>query len=104
MKPQTENQPLTPDDILDRLEAAIARKSDAEQEIEECKTCLALMRKEGLIGNTVQTDSLKLSWQTRSSWTYSAAIKTAQQMEQVEGLATKKESASWTVRRTTPTF
>ena len=100
------NQPpsLTPDDILDRLATAIAVKAKAEQEIQDCKDVLSLMRKEGLINDTIESEDLKLTWTTRSSWVYSAAVKQLQQMEQIEGVATKKTSESWTAKQNNPKF
>ena len=95
---------LTPDDILDRLSAAIKAKQSAEQEIDDCKSVLALMRKEGLINDTIESEDLKLTWTTRSTWQYSAAVKQLQQMEQVEGVATKKTSESWTAKQLSPKF
>ena len=95
---------LTADQILDRLSTAIAVKAKAEQEIQDCKDVLALMRKEGLINDTVESPDLKLTWTTRSSWVYSAAVKQLQQLEQIEGVATKKTSESWTAKQTTPKF
>ena len=52
----TQPPSLTPDDVLDRLAAAINRKADAEQEISNCKEVLTLMRAEGLINDTVESD------------------------------------------------
>ena len=102
--PQTPPPSLTPDDVLDRLSAAIERKAAAEQEITNCKEVLTLMRAEGLINDSVQSDDLKLTWTTRSTWQYSPAVKQLQQMEQIEGVATKKQSSSWTAKQLSPKF
>ena len=102
--PLTQPPSLTPDDVLDRLAAAINRKADAEQEISNCKEVLTLMRAEGLINDTVESDDLKLTWTTRSTWQYSNAVKSLQQMEQIEGVATKKQSSSWTAKQLSPKF
>ena len=95
---------LTADDILDRLALAIKRKADAEADIQNCKDVLTLMRAEGLINDTVESDDLKLTWTTRSTWQYSSAVKQLQQMEQIEGVATKKQSSSWTAKQLSPKF
>ena len=44
-------EPLTADDVLDRLADLISQKQQAEDGIEEAKTVLSLMRKNGLIGD-----------------------------------------------------
>ena len=95
---------LTADDILDRLSTAIAVKAKAEQEIQDCKDVLTLMRAEHLIGDELEHPDLKLTWTTRSSWQYSNAVKSLQDMEKIEGIATKKQSSSWTAKQTTPKF
>ena len=102
--PLTQPPSLTPDDVLDRLSAAIDRKAAAEEEISNCKEVLTLMRAEGLINDTVESDDLKLTWTTRPTWQYSSAVKQLQQMEQIEGVATKKHSSSWTAKRINPKF
>ena len=51
--PQTPPPNLTPDDVLDRLAAAIQRKADAEEDIQNCNEVLTLMRAEGLINDCV---------------------------------------------------
>ena len=57
---------LTADDILDRLALAIKRKADAEAD-QNCKDVLTLMRAEGLINDTVESDDLKLTWTITTS-------------------------------------
>ena len=102
--PQTPPSSLTPDDVLDRLAAAINRKADAEQEISTCKEVLTIMRAEGLINDIVESDDLKLTWTTRSTWQYSNAVKSLQDMEKIEGIATKKQTSSWTAKQLSPKF
>ena len=97
--------PLTPDDIVDLLAKAITRKSEAEEEIATLREMLALLRKQGVIGDELSHPELTLKWQTRSSWVYSAAVKQVQQMEQAEGVATKKTTEGWVVRKApSPSF
>ena len=91
--------PLTPDDIVDLLAKAITRKSEAEEEITTLREMFAVMRKDGIIGDEVIHPKFTLKWQTRSSWVYSAAVKQVQQMEQAEGVATKKTTEGWVVRK-----
>ena len=101
-----QNQPpsITADVILDRLSTAINIKKKADIEIDECKAILTMMRKEQLIGNEVEHPDLKLTWTTRSSWQYSAAVKELQDMEKIDGIATKKITESWTAKPVTPKF
>ena len=94
------SEPLSPDDILDLLAKAIIRKSEAEEDISTLREMLALLRKQGIIGDELSHPELTLKWQTRSSWVYSPAVKQVQQMEQAEGVATKKTSEGWVVRKT----
>ena len=72
--------------------------------IQNCKDVLTLMRAEGLINDTVESDELKLTWTTRSTWQYSNAVKSLQDMEKIEGIATKKQSSSWTAKQLSPKF
>lgn len=93
------SEPLSPDDILDLLAKAIIRKSEAEEDISTLREMLALLRKQGIIGDELSHPELTLKWQTRSSWVYSSAVKQVQQMEQAEGVATKKTTEGWVVRK-----
>ncbi len=86
------------DDLLDLLAAAYRQKQEADHEIESIKSQLAAMRADGFIGDQLSSPSLSLSWVTRSSWQYSPAIKQAQDLEKLEGTATKRESSSWTIK------
>ena len=94
------SEPLSADDILDLLAKAIIRKSQAEEDISTLREMLALLRKQGIIGDELSHPELNLKWQTRSSWVYSPAVKQVQQMEQAEGVATKKTTEGWVVRKT----
>ena len=89
-------EPLTADDVLDRLADLINQKQQAEDGIEEAKTVLSLMRKNGLIGDELSHPALTLKWQSRSTWQYSSAVKDLQGLEKVDGTATKKTSEGWT--------
>ena len=93
-------QPLTPDDLMDLLAKAITREAEAKEDIATIRDMLAVLRKEGLIGDELSSPELTLKWQSRATWVYSPAIKAAQAMEQVEGIATKKTSEGWVTRKT----
>jgi len=94
------SQPLTPDDLMDLLAKAIAREAEAKEDIATIRDMLAVLRKEGVIGDELSSPELTLKWQTRSTWQYSAAIKSAQDMEKVDGTATKKTTEGWVTRKT----
>ncbi len=86
------------DDLLDELARACRQKQDAEHRIESIKSDLAAMRADGVIGDQLSSPQLSLTWMTRKSWVYSPAIKTAQDLEKLEGTATQRESSSWTIK------
>jgi len=90
---------LSPSDIISRMAAAQRRKQDADDEIAACKQILGEMRDKGLIEDKAEADGYTVSFQTRTVWKYSPAIKQAQQFEQLEGLATKTTSGSWVLRQ-----
>jgi len=93
------SQPLTADDLLDLLAKAINREAEAKEDIATIRDMLAVLRKEGVIGDELSSPELTLKWQTRSTWQYSAAIKSAQAMEQMEGIATQKTTEGWVTRK-----
>ena len=102
--PLTQPPSLTPDDVLDRLSAAIERKAAAEQEISNCKEVLTLMRAEGLINDSVESDDLKPHLDNTLNLAILNAVKSLQDMEKIEGIATKKQSSSWTAKQLNPKF
>jgi hypothetical protein len=93
------SEPLKPDDLMDLLAKAITREAEAKEDIATIRDMLAVMRKEGLIGDELSSPELTLKWQTRSTWQYSSAIKTAQDLEKLEGIATQKTSEGWVTRK-----
>ena len=93
------SQPLTADDLLDLLAKAINREAEAKEDIATIRDMLTVLRKEGVIGDELSSPELTLKWQTRSTWQYSAAIKSAQAMEQMEGIATQKTTEGWVTRK-----
>ena len=94
--------PLTADDVLDRLALSIKRKQEADDDIETCKSILAQMRADGLVGDDLISPSITLSWQVRRSWVYSQSVKQAQEMEKIDGTATERTSEGWVARRPKP--
>ena len=62
------------------------------------KTLLEALFNIGTITDKLSIDNISATRTTRTSWTYSAAVKQLQELEQIEGIATQKQSVSWTVR------
>ena len=105
--------PTTPtsNDCLDDLppDHLIYLATQTQQSINELKTFLDNIRARltnfrdlGIIDDKLSTDYGSATLITRTSWTYSEAVKQLQELEQLEGVATKKTSAAWTIRAPKP--
>jgi hypothetical protein len=53
---------------------------------------------EGSITDKLSTKNVSATRSTRTSYTYSPAVKQLQEMEVIDGIATPKQTISWTVR------
>ena len=95
---------LTPDQVMDRYACALEARAYVDAEVEDCRRIFTEMRRQGIIGDKLEHPAFTLTWQTRSRWVYSPAVKRLQQMEQYEGVATKKISGSWTAKPIKPKF
>ena len=95
-------EPLTPDAVMDRYWELITKQKEVAEGIEECRSVLSIMRKEGIINDELEHPSFSLKWQTRSTWVYSNAVKNLQSLEKADGTATKKTSEGWTARPNKP--
>ncbi len=93
---------LTPDDVMDRYWSLIQQQKETAEAIEEVRTVLTMMRRNGLIGDQMDHPAFTLKWQSRSTWVYSNAVKELQGLEKIDGTATKKTSEGWTARPTKP--
>ena len=105
----TSTLPSTPtsNDCLDDLspDQLIYLATQTQQSIKELTTFLDNIRSRltnfrdlGIIDDKLSTDYGSATLITRTSWTYSSAVKELQELEVLEGIATKKTSASWTIR------
>ena len=101
IQPQNE---LTPDAVMDRYWDLIQQQKETAESIEECRSVLTIMRKEGLINDKVDHPAFTLSWQTTKRWVYSPAIKKLQDLEKVDGSATQTTSENWVARPNKPTL
>ena len=104
----TTSTPLsTPTDCLEDLspDQLIYLATQTQSSIKELTTFLDNIRSRltnfrdlGIIDDKLSTDYGSATLVTRTSWTYSSAVKELQELEQLEGIATKKTSASWTIK------
>ena len=53
---------------------------------------------EGSITDKLSTKNVSATRSTRTSYTYSPAVKQLQEMEVIDGIATPKETVSWIIR------
>ena len=53
---------------------------------------------EGSISDKLSTKNVSATRSTRTSYTYSQAVKQLQEMEVIEGVATAKQTISWIIR------
>ena len=101
IQPQNE---LTPDAVMDRYWDLIQQQKETAESIEECRSVLTIMRKEGLINDKVDHPAFTLSWQTTKRWVYSPAVKELQGLEKVDGSATQTTSENWVARPNKPSL
>lgn len=93
---------LSPEDLI-RI-AIIAQSTVATTKllIDNIKQRLNGLRDLGLVEDKVLSPVGTASFQVRETWQYTPAVKELQDMEILEGLATKKTSTSWTIRAIKP--
>ena len=53
---------------------------------------------EGSITDKLSTKNVSATRSTRTSYTFSPAVKQLQEMEVIDGIATPKETVTWTIR------
>ena len=92
----------TPDQLVAYITSAQAELKLLQQAIDSWKSHLSRLHDEGDIPDKLSTPHGTATLTTRSTWTYSPAVKQLQELEQLDGLATKKTSTSWTVKAATP--
>jgi cell division septum initiation protein DivIVA len=98
----------TPDPLpkaIDIVDAIVGFQNEIKRlqtDVDQLKARLVALHQEGLIPDKLNAVYGSATLTTRTSWAYSAAVKQLQEMEQLEGVATKKTSSSWTIRPATP--
>ena len=92
----------SPEELIKEIDRCNRAIKAYQTIIDECKAGLQAHYDNGDITDKLSTPYGSATLTTRSTWTYSPAIKQAQEMEILEGIATKKTSSSWTIRPATP--
>jgi hypothetical protein len=87
-----------PAQLIAYITAAQAQAKALAADIDAWKAELQALYDSGNITDKLSTPFGTATLTTRTSWIYSPAIKQLQELEQLDGLATKKITASWTIR------
>ena len=101
---------IKPELLLGTIASTKQEIARQEQILARLMDDLALMYTNGELdelkddGGNLTSNGIKVSRCTRTSWQYSNAVKELQQLEQFEGVATKKETEYWRVNLATPDF
>jgi hypothetical protein len=90
-----------PETLIAYISAAQAQIKNTQSDIDAWKAELHSQFDAGLIPDKLSTPHGSATLTTRTSWSYSAAVKQLQEMEILDGIATKKTSSSWTIRPAT---
>jgi hypothetical protein len=92
---------IAPEDLI-RLSTAIQSKiKSLQSDLDDLKAQLQAHFELGTISDKLSTPFGTASLVTRSTWSYSPAVKALQDLEQLDGIATKKTSSSWTIKAAT---
>jgi len=92
----------TPEELIKEIDRCNRAIKAYQLIIDECKAGLQAHYDNGTITDKLSTPYGSATLTTRTSWAYSSAVKQLQEMEILEGVATKKTSSSWTIRPATP--
>jgi len=92
----------TPDSLVAFITAEMAQIKASQARIEDWKAELQQHYDSGDITDKLSTPYGTATLTTRTTHQYSAAVRQLQEMEILEGVATKKITASWTIRPATP--
>jgi hypothetical protein len=87
-----------PAQLIAYITTAQAQAKALAADIDAWKAELQALYASGAIPDKLSTPFGSAALTTRSTWTYSPAVKQLQELEQLEGVATKKTSSSWTIR------
>jgi len=87
-----------PAQLVAFITTAQAQAKSLAADIDAWKAELQALYDSGNITDKLSTPFGSATLTTRSTWAYSPAVKQLQELEQLDGLATKKTSTSWTIR------
>lgn len=88
---------LSPSDLLKLIRHAQSERANIEQLIDTYKQHLQELHDQGVIGDSFEIDNISAKLVARTTYKYSAAVKQLQDLEKVEGVASKSTSHSWTI-------
>ena len=91
-----------PEDLVAFISTAQSQIKALASDIDAWKAELQSHFDNGTITDKLSTPHGSATLTQRTSWSYSPAIKQAQEIEQLDGIATKKISSSWTIRPLNP--
>ena len=98
LHPTDLTEPVDVDDLMRRYRKLDEQERHAREGKEEIKHVLSAFRDQGLIADKFSAQGYVGSLTTRTSYTYTQAVKDLQFTEKLEGLATQKTSTSWTIK------
>ena len=87
-----------PDTLILRIRERQQQIEALKRLIDSDKVTLESRFLEGSITDKLSTKNISATRSTRTSYTYSPAVKQLQEMEVIDGIATPKETVSWTIR------
>ena len=91
-----------PEDLVAFIASAQAQSKALASDIDAWKAELQSHFDNGTITDKLSTPYGSATLVSRVTHTYSPAVKQLQEMEILEGIATKKVSSSWTIRALNP--
>ena len=89
---------LPTDTLILRIRESSQQIEALKKLIDSDKITLESRFLEGSISDKLSTENVSATRSTRTSYTYSSAVKQLQEMEVIEGVATAKQTISWTIR------
>jgi len=93
---------MSPEDLIYLAVSAQGTIAATKLFLDNIKERLNSLREVGLVEDKVLSPAGTATFQVRETWQYTPAVKELQDMEVLEGLATKKTSTSWTIRAIKP--
>ena len=89
---------LPTDTLILRMRARQKQIEALKELIDSDKITLESRFLEGSISDKLSTQNVSATRSTRTSYTYSQAVQQLKEMEVIDGIATPKQTISWTIR------